>query len=174
MKKKRDNWILTVFLLTFALSILFSGVSNVIAASFNEIILFIILILVIAIGILFDVVGTASITASEATFHSMSSQKIKGAKESISLIKNSNKISSICNDVVGDVCGIVSGGLGAVLAISLSTTTGINNTLIAVLVSAFISSFTVGGKAIFKKIAIKNSDNIVFVVGKIKALLKIK
>lgn len=174
MKKKKDNWILTVFLLTFTLSILFSGISNVIAASFNEIILFIILILVIAIGILFDVVGTASITASEATFHSMSSQKIKGAKESISLIKNSNKISSICNDVVGDVCGIVSGGLGAVLAISLSTTTGINNTLIAVLVSAFISSFTVGGKAIFKKIAIKNSDNIVFVVGKIKALLKIK
>lgn len=174
MKKKKDNWIPTVFVLTFTLSIVFSGISNVIAASFNEIILTLILILVICLGILFDVIGTATITANEATFHSMSSKKVKGAKECISLIKNSNKISSICNDVVGDVCGIISGGLGAVLAISLSTTTGINNTLISVLVSAFISAFTVGGKAIFKQVAMANSDKIVFSVGKVKHFFKIK
>lgn len=174
MKKKKDNWILTVFILTFTLSIVFSGISNVIAASFNEIVLALILVVVISLGILFDVIGTATITANEATFHSMSSKKVKGAKECISLIKNSNKISSICNDVVGDVCGIISGGLGAVLAISLSTTTGFNNTIISVLVSAFISAFTVGGKAIFKKVAIANSDNIVFSVGKVKHLFRIK
>lgn len=174
MKKKKDNWILTVFIMTFALSIVFSGVSNVIAATFNDIILFIIMMVVIMIGILFDVIGTASITASEATFHSMSSKKIKGARECITLIKHSDRISSICNDVIGDVCGIVSGGLGAVLAISLATRTGINNTFVSIVLSAFISSFTVGGKAIFKKVALANCDNIIFVVGKIKHLLKIK
>lgn len=174
MKEKKDNWIITVFILTFILSILFSGISNIMIASFNDIVLFGILVLVIGLGILFDLIGTSSIAANEATFHAMSSKKIKGAKETITLIKNSNRISSICNDVIGDVCGIVSGGLGAVLAISIATNTGLNNTLISVLLSSFISAFTVGGKAIFKKVAIKNADKILFVVGKIKHILKIK
>lgn len=174
MKKEKDNWILSVFILTFFLSICFSGISNVIVATFNDIVLFIILILVIALGILFDSIGTASITAKEATFHSMSSNKVKGAKEAITLLKNSSRIASICNDVIGDICGILSGGLGAVLAISLSTRTGINNTIISVIVSAFISSLTVGGKAIFKQVAMAKSDAIIFAVGKIKHLLKLK
>ena len=172
--KNNRQWIITIFILTFILAILFSAISNCIAASFNEVVLAIILVTVIIIGIMFDCVGVAVITANEATFHSMSSKKIKGAKETISLIKNSSRISSICNDVVGDVCGIISGGLGAVLAISLSTTTGINNTVISVIISSFISSFTVGGKAIFKSVAMKNADSIIFVVGKLKHLLKIK
>lgn len=174
MKKERDNWILSVFILTFVLSIIFSGISNVMVASFNEIVLFIILLVVICLGILFDGIGTSSITANEATFHSMSSNKIKGAKEAITLIKNADKIASICNDVIGDICGILSGGLGAVLAISLSTTTSINNTIISILVSAFISSLTVGGKALFKRIAMSKSDSIIFTVGKIKHFFRIK
>ncbi|MCH5166591.1 MAG: hypothetical protein J1F35_01740 [Erysipelotrichales bacterium] len=172
--KNKDNFIITIFIMTFVLSIAFSSISNVIAASFNELVLFIIMILVIAIGIIFDAIGTAGITAKESTFHSMSSAKVKGAKETLTLIKSGSKISSICNDVVGDVCGIVSGGLGAVLAISLSTTLNISNTLIAVILSAFISSLTVGGKAIMKKIAMKKADSIIFAVGKLKHLLRIK
>lgn len=172
--KSNRQWIITIFILTFILAIIFSAVSNCIAAVFNEVVLAIILVSVIAIGILFDCVGVSVITANEATFHSMSSKRIKGAKETITLIKNSSKISTICNDVVGDVCGIISGGLGAVLAISLSTTTGINNTVISVIISSLISSFTVGGKAIFKSVAMKNADKIIFFVGKIKHFLKIK
>lgn len=171
---KKDNFIVTIFVLTFILSIFFSTVSNLITATCNEIVIFIILILVIAIGIIFDIIGTSAITAHEATFHSMSSAKVKGAKETITLLKNASNISSICNDVVGDVCGIVSGALGAVLAISLSTNLNINNTVIAVLLSAFISALTVGGKAICKRVAIKNCDQIIFVVGKLKALIGLK
>lgn len=174
MQDKKNSFIVTICIMTFILSILFSTISNVIAASFNDIVLFIIMVVVILVGIMFDAIGTAGITANEATFHSMSSRKVKGAKETISLLKQGSKISSICNDVVGDVCGIVSGGLGAVLAISISTKTGYNNTAIAVLISAFISSFTVGGKAIMKAVAIKKADNIIFGVGKIKAFLHLK
>lgn len=174
MQDKKNSFIVTICIMTFILSILFSTISNVIAASFNDIVLFIIMVVVILVGIMFDAIGTAGITANEATFHSMSSRKVKGAKETISLLKQGSKISSICNDVVGDVCGIVSGGLGAVLAISISTKTGYNNTVIAVLISAFISSFTVGGKAIMKAVAIKKADNIIFGVGKIKAFLHLK
>ena len=39
----------------------------------------------------------------------MASRKIKGAKETVNLIRNNVKISSFCNDVVGDICGIVMG-----------------------------------------------------------------
>lgn len=172
--KKENNFIITIFILTFVLSIVFSAISNVMAASFNDIVLFLIMTAVICIGILFDAIGTAGITAKEATFHSMSSAKVKGAKEALTLIKSGSKISSICNDVVGDVCGIISGGLGAVLAISLSSNFGINNTIISVVLSAFISSFTVGGKAIMKTIAMKKADQIIHTVGKIKHMLRIK
>lgn len=174
MKKNKNNFIVTIFIMTFILSILFSSISNVIAASFNDVVLFIIMTLVIIIGIIFDAIGTAGITAKESTFHSMSSARVKGAKEALTLIKSGSKISSICNDVIGDVCGIVSGGLGAVLAISISSKTGFNNTIISVLISAFISSFTVGGKAIFKQIAISKCDTIMFTVGKIKHFFRIK
>lgn len=172
--KKQNNFIISIFILTFILSVIFSSVSNVIAASFNDIVLFIIMIFVILVGIVFDAIGTAGITAKESTFHSMSSAKVKGAKEALTLIKSGSKISSICNDVIGDICGIVSGGLGAVLAISLSTRLSINNTLISVILSAFISSFTVGGKAIMKQVAMKNADGIIFAVGKVKHFFKIK
>lgn len=173
MKYKKDNWILIVFISTFILSIVFSLISNVIAVSFNNIVLAIILLLTISIGVLFDLIGTASITANESSFHAINSKKIKGAKECIFIVKNSNKISSFCNDIIGDICGIISGSIGAMLAISLSTTLSINATFISVIIAAIISSLTVGGKAIFKKIAIKNADKIITRVGKLLAFFKI-
>jgi len=171
---KKDNFIVTIFVLTFILSIFFSTVSNVITVYCNEIVVGIILVAVIIIGIIFDIIGTSAITAHEATFHSMSSAKVKGAKETITLLKNASNISTICNDVVGDVCGIVSGALGAVLAISLANTFSINTTVISVVIAALISSMTVGGKAICKRIAISKCDEIIFIVGKIKAILRMK
>ncbi len=170
MSMKRDYWILIVFILTFILSVLFSTVSNIIALTCNNIILFIVLVITIAFGILFDLIGTAAITSKESTFHALNSKKIKGAKQGLFIVKNSNKISSICNDIVGDICGIISGSIGAILAISLSTTTGLNNTLVSVIIAAFISAFTVGGKALFKIVAIKNADNIILVVSKFLSL----
>ena len=168
MKKQHDNWIIIVFLLTFVLSVLFSFVSNVITTKgLNSIILALILVLVISIGIVFDLIGTAAITAKESTFHSLSSEKIKGAKTALKLVKNNNKVSSICNDIVGDVCGIISGGLGAMLAISISSKTGLNNIMVSIGISAFISAFTVGGKAIFKVVAMKNADKIIFTISKL-------
>jgi hypothetical protein len=172
--KKINSWIITIFILTFFLSILFSGISNVIAYSCNEIVLTIILVIVMGLGIFFDLIGTSTITALESSFHAMNSKKISGAKEAIYLIKNSNKISSICNDVIGDICGIISGGIGAVLAISITTRFGFNNTLVSIIISSFISSITVGGKAIFKQVAIKRSTSIVFTVGKFLAIFSRK
>lgn len=169
---KKDPWIIIVFILTFILSILFSTVSNLIVLAANNVILFIILLVTISLGVLFDLIGTAAITANEATFHALNSKKIKGAKQGITIVKNNNKISSICNDIVGDICGIISGSIGAILAISLSTTTGINSTVVSVVLAAFISAFTVGGKALLKKVAINHADNIVLSISKILAVFE--
>ena len=169
MKKNNQmTWIITVFIITFVLSIIFSLVSNVFIVKLNNILLSISLLLTIAIGICFDAIGTSSISASEATFHSLSSKKVRGAKEAIILIKNSEKVSSICNDIIGDVCGIISGSIGAFLSISLSQY--INATLISIIIAAIISSLTVGGKAIFKQIAIKNANQILMRVSKILSI----
>lgn len=173
MKEKKENWILTVFVLTFILSVVFSFISNTVSAEFPIGILFILLLITIGLGVLFDLIGTASISANESTFHALNTKRKQGAKEGIYIVKNSNKISSICNDIVGDICGIISGSIGAILAISLSFKTNINSTLTSVLVAAFISSLTVGGKAIFKKIAIKNADNIVSKVGRLLSVFHI-
>lgn len=171
---KKDNWIYKVFLMTFFLSLIFSFISNVITSNANIVVMIIITIFVIGIGIVFDMIGTASLTSNEATFHAKSSRKIKGAKESLSLIKNSVKVSSVCNDVIGDICGIISGGMGAMVAISLSKFFNNNVALVSIIVSSVISSLTVGGKAIFKRVAIKKCDDIVFIVGKIKSIFKLK
>lgn len=168
------TWIYKVFLLTFCLSCFFSFLSNILTANLNLIFLVIILLLVIIIGIIFDMIGVAVLTSKEKTFLSLASQKIKGGKETISLIKNSSQISSICNDVVGDICGIVSGSLGAVLAITIASKYQSSLTITSVIITALISSLTVGGKAIGKQIAVKKSDNISFMVGKLKANLHLK
>jgi len=164
--KENVNWIYKVFLLSFILAIVFSSGSSFIANYANSIILGIIIIIVIIIGIIFDMIGVAVLTSNESSLHAKASKKIRGAKEAIYLIKNAPKVSSICNDVVGDVCGIVSGSLGAVLTINIASYINWNIVIVTTVITALISSLTVGGKAIFKTVATKKADNIVYNVGK--------
>lgn len=171
---KNKKWIINVFIWSFILSIIFSYTTSVIANYSNLFITLIIIIIVIAIGIIFDMIGTACLTSKEATFHAMSSQKVKGANIGIKLIKNNVRVSSICNDVIGDICGIISGGLGAVLAITITSIVNINISVITMIISALISSLTVGGKALFKTIAIKKADKIVYTISKIIYIFKKK
>lgn len=171
----KHNWIYKVFFITFILSLIFSGITTYLSNNFNNIILVsIIIITVIGVGVIFDMIGTASLTSKPSSFHAMNSKKIEGAKEALFIINNSVKVSSICNDIIGDVCGIVSGGLGAVLAIAISNFTNMNIIISTIIISAIVSSLTVGGKAIFKAIAIKNADKIVFRVGKILEIVTLK
>ena len=164
-------WPLKVFCLSFLLAAAFSGLSAF-CADLNVSLLITILVIVIGIGIIFDMVGVATLTSKEANFHAMSSKKIHGAKEAIGLIRNSNVVSSICNDVIGDICGIVSGSLGAVLTSYIVLKLNGNVLWITILVTSFISALTVGGKACGKKIAMKKCDTIVFFAGKVKRFIK--
>lgn len=171
---KKDNWIIKAFLMTFFIALIFSSVSNLIINNCNYVALIVLSIVFILVGILFDMVGTAVLSANESTFHAKSAKKIKGSKESVYLIKNSSRIASICNDVIGDICGIVSGSIGAMLAIYITNVTGLSVVISTLIISSIISSLTVGGKAIGKKFAIIKSDNIIFIVGKVLSKFKKK
>lgn len=165
---KNNNWIIKAFLMTFFIAIIFSSISNVIVDNCDSLILLILLaLLFIVIGIVFDIIGTAVLSANESTFHAKSTKKINGSKEGVYLIKNSNMIASVCNDVIGDICGIVSGSVGAMIGIYISLQFNVSSILSTLIVSSVISSLTVGGKAIGKTIAIKNADSIIFTVAKI-------
>ncbi len=165
----KNNWTTKVFFLTFILAIFFSLIANLLG-KFNIIILSICIILIIFIGILFDLVGTAVLSCDIDALHSKASQKLKGAKMAIKLAKNASTVSSFCNDVIGDICGIISGSLTTVLVVSVFT----NISLFNIILSSILSSLTVGGKAIGKKIAVKNSTSIIYNVGKFLSIFSNK
>ena len=58
--------------------------------------------------------------------------------------------------------------LGAVLAISMSKY--IDITISSIITSAIISALTVTGKAIFKTVAVKKADNILFIASKLMSI----
>lgn len=163
---KRKIWIINIIFTTFILSTIFSFISEVLLRNVEILVAFVILILIISIGIIFDIIGTAVTAAEEMPFHSMASRKIFGAKTSIYLIRNAGRISNLCNDVVGDVCGIVSGAVGTAIAERLLLLTRIfDRMLLTIMLSSGIASVTVGGKAIGKHFAISEANNIIYAVG---------
>ena len=170
--KNKTKWILTVFILSFILSVIFSGISTAMTNNFHTIVLVFVILLVIGIGILFDMIGVAVLTCKESNLHAKAAKKMKGAKQAIGLIKNSTKVSSVCNDVIGDICGIVSGSLGAALTLDIVGVINISSVIVTMIVTAAISSLTVGFKALFKDVAEKNSDAIVYTSGKILSIFK--
>jgi len=161
------KWIITVTTLAFLISILFSFFSEGITEHANSIVATIIILLFIALGIIFDMVGISITVADIKTFNSMATKKVRGAKLAVRLIKNSEKASSFCNDVIGDICGIVSGSAGVALAAILSSSNNFDMFITTLIITAIIAALTIGGKAIGKATAINKSTVILFEFSKI-------
>ena len=103
----------------------------------------------------------------------MASHRTRGAKEALFLLRNSEKVASFCNDVVGDICGIVSGSTAAVLVARLQQSLSVENVLVSTAVTALISGLTIGGKAIGKKIALDRCKEVVYATGKLMHIVHI-
>ena len=143
----------------------FTLASTEILGHAGYIISFAVLAVFIAIGIAFDMVGIAVAAASEAPFHSMAAHRERGATESLRLIRNADKVTSFCNDIVGDVSGIISGTTAALIAAQLMEGFGVVNLLIPLSISGVVAGLTVGGKAAGKAFTFNNSTAIVLKVG---------
>ena len=124
----------------------------------------VLLVLVVFLGIFFDIIGVAVTVANEEEFHAKATKKVKGSKDSIKLIKNAPKVANICADVIGDICGVLSGSISALISIKISTQMNLPFNIQFVL-SALVSALTVSGKAFGKDIANKKSTEIVHKVG---------
>ena len=170
-KKERSRtirWVVTVFLVTIVVSGIISLISDEVMASSGLVAAFAILLGIIFVGIIFDIIGMAVATASEKPYHSMASRKVPGAQEAIRLLRNAERVSSICNDVVGDICGVVSGSASATIAaLVLSRVDLAWPRVVSLVMSALVAGLTVGGKAIGKTIAVNSCTEIVHFVGRI-------
>ena len=92
------RWIATISITSFLLSVLMSYTSKRALESVGNIIAFVILLVFISIGILFDIIGVASTVATEKRFHSMAARRVNGAKQAIWIVRNAEKVGSFCND----------------------------------------------------------------------------
>lgn len=175
-KKKKNNtkWLITITILAFTISFVFSLVSEITLSNVNLILGILILITFIALGIVFDMVGVAVTSGTESPLNAMSSKKIKGAKTAVSFKKNADKVSSFCNDVIGDICGIISGSAGVTITATISETYNLNIFWVGLTITAIIAALTIGGKAIFKGVAIKNSNKIIYITAKIISIFEKK
>ncbi len=168
-KKERNKtirWVVTIFFVTILISGTISLVSDALMAGSSMAVCFLILLVIILLGIIFDIVGVAVTSADEKPFHSMAARKVPGAHEAISLLRNAERVSSICNDVVGDICGVVSGTAAATISAQILSNFAFTwPQVISLVMSALVAGLTVGGKAVGKTFAIGSCTKIVYMVG---------
>lgn len=173
-KKSKNSWIFKIIVLTFSISTALSALSGTVLEGAAPFLMVFVLLIIVFVGVIFDVVGVAVTAADEAPFHAMAAKKKPGAKIAISLLKNADKVSNFCNDVIGDICGIVSGAAASAIILRLPS----NHFLWNLLLSGFTAALTVGGKALGKSVALRCSEKIVFQVAHVllffKKLLHIK
>lgn len=167
-RNKTIKWVVTIFLVTILISGVISLVSDEVMENSSIAVAFLILLVIVFIGIIFDIIGMAVASADEKPFHSMASRKVPGAHEAIRLLRNAERVSSICNDVIGDICGVVSGSASATIAalvlvhVEVAWPRGVS-----LLLSALVAGLTVGGKAIGKTFAVNSCTQIVHMVGRV-------
>ena len=171
VKKERNKtirWVVTIFFLTIVISGAISLLSDEIMSGSGMMVAFLILLFIILIGILFDIIGVAVTSADEKPFHSMAARKVPGAQEAIRLLRNAERVSSICNDVIGDICGVVSGSASATIAAQILSNFEFSwPNAVSLIMSALVAGLTVGGKAVGKTFAMNSCTLIVHTAGKI-------
>ncbi len=155
------NWVIKIFFITFALSAVMSTGANEALSGVNTYFAFLILLFLIALGAVFDMIGMAVASADETPFHSMASHGVKSANRAIGLVRNAEKVSNFCNDVVGDIMGILSGSVAGIIVINLSNE---NSIWASVLMTGMVSALTVGVKAAGKGLAISKSNLFVYYI----------
>ena len=175
MKKKTNfRWLIKIVLISVAATMVFTLASTEVLGRAGYFVAFAVLAVFIIIGIAFDIIGVAVTAAAEAPFHSMAVHRERGAVESLRLIRNADKVSSFCNDVVGDVSGIVSGSTAALIAARLMQGLGTENLMVPLLISGAVTGLTIGGKAVGKTLAINNSTMIAHKTGRLLNILRLK
>ena len=175
--KSSIKFSLIIAVITFVLAAIFSSLSSSLLNQVSWILGLLLVLVIVSIGIVFDMLGIASAAVKEAPLNAMAAEKVKGAREAVIIQKNADKFSSFCNDVIGDISGIVSGAALAVVIIEIANIFQGNagssfQLILSVVLTSLIAALTVGGKAFGKHFAINSSTSIVLVAGKVIYLIE--
>ena len=160
--KNEYRGILLVAASTFAVTLFIDGATRSSLDKISPFFSLLLLLAVISIGILFDIIGTAVISANESSFHAMAAKQVPAASQAIKLVKNADKVANFCNDLVGDIAGTLSGAIGAIVASSLG------EPVLITLMAPLVSTLTVG-EGFRKRPAIKYADRIIYQVASVLA-----
>lgn len=164
-KKKVPVWLswgLTILVLSFFLSVLFSFLTEIAVNDSPVYVCVIVLVVLLILNVGCDIIANAVLSCDVDGFNAMASRKIRGARRAVTFCKHAEKIASIFSDVIGDICGIISGSAGAVLAGYFVFNDSVEGMVISILISAVIGALTVGGKAFGKPISLKYNSKIAF------------
>ena len=157
---------LTVLLASFLITALLSLASGEIIEGLPMFASILVLVLFVSLGIVFDIIGLAVATADVTAFNSMAARRLKTGKKAVWLISNTEKVSSVCNDVIGDIAGVVSGATGAAIAAQLFSESA-SGFWLSLTLTSLIAAVTVGGKALGKQYAVRYNEKIVYWVAKL-------
>lgn len=166
---KATIWTIKITIITLVLALVVSFITEITSSKSSIIVSFIILALLVIISILFDAVGVAATSCDLAPLLSMAARKVASAKVAVKLVQNAEKVSNICNDVIGDMCGIISGGAATTIVIKIALNDP-NMYIYSIVMSSLVAAITVGGKAFFKSIAIKRSKDIILFSSKLLSI----
>lgn len=176
-KKFYLPWVVVVFFLTIILSFIFGILSQLVVGKITPqsvYIAYILILFIVILSIVTDMIGVAATSCDLEPLYSMSARKVKGAKLAVKLAKSANVVSSICCDVIGDICGIISGACGAAIVACMAINDEKMLLIVSVLASTIIAGIMITGKALGKKLAIKNSTKIIFLLGQIMSVFSKK
>jgi len=170
--QKSIRFSLSVAVITFVLAAIFSIISTMMLSGVKWGLGMLLVLLIVLIGIFFDILGIASTSADESPFHAMASKKVNGSKQAILITRNADRFANFCNDVIGDISGIISGTASAIVVIQLTISFGYSEDsafqyIVSVVFTSIVAALTVGGKAFGKSFAIRYSTEIIFHVGQI-------
>src|SRR5690606_4653849 len=107
---------LTVGAGAFFLSLVLSSVSDEVLQRVDLTLAVVLLLVVIALGVLFDMLGVAASASREAPLHAIPAERVPGAAEAISLVRYAAEGSSFSQCVVGDVAVALSGASATTIA----------------------------------------------------------
>ena len=159
-----------VGVLSFVLAVFVNWGSSLALNRVHAVIAILVVLLLVAVGVVFDILGTSVTAAELPPLNSMAAKKVPGARQAIWLVRNADAVANFCNDVVGDVAGAVTGAAGATVALRLSLILQGGpwvQQLLSLVIIGVISGLTVGGKAAGKTVAIEQATAVVMAAGRI-------
>ncbi|GAB4073501.1 hypothetical protein GCM10028778_10040 [Barrientosiimonas marina] len=175
--RKSLKFSVSIAVITFVLAAIFSIASEAVLSNVIWFIGLFTVFIIVFLGVIFDMMGIAATSAVERPFHAMAAEKITGAKEAVSIIRNADKFASFCNDVIGDISGIISGTAASAVVLQVANLYGQDDgaslqVVLSVVLTSLVAALTVGGKAIAKHIAINSSTDLIFFAGRVIAFIE--